>query len=171
MFFQRPSILNKFPKIHGCAIKTVHARASWLHFPTPFWAWSWPWGWYQKIPIMFFQRASTLNNFPKNSWLCYQNCACQGLKTPFSNTFLSLRSAQMVVPNFWPDQVTHPCSAYVISKNHLSMPCSFRGVGGQNNTFACLLLYVGLHLLQEGPLTPFGPPVRPLPRLKSSILR
>ena len=32
------------------------------------------------------------------SWLRLQNCACQAFRTPFSNTFLSLRSAQKVVP-------------------------------------------------------------------------
>ena len=35
-----------------------------------------------------------VEHLPKNSWLKHQNCACQGLRTPFSNTFLSLRSAQ-----------------------------------------------------------------------------
>ena len=32
------------------------------------------------------------------SWLRLQNCACQAFRTPFSNSFLSLRSAQKVVP-------------------------------------------------------------------------
>ena len=65
MFIQRASTLNNFPKIQGWGIKTVHARASGLHFPTSFCAWGQPWGWYQKMPIMFIQRANMLNNFPK----------------------------------------------------------------------------------------------------------
>ena len=65
MFIPRANLLNNFSKIHGWGIKTVHARASELHFPTPFWAWGWPWGRYQKMPMMFIQRASMLNNFPK----------------------------------------------------------------------------------------------------------
>ena len=64
-FIQRASMLNNFPKIHGWGIKTMHARASGFHFPTPFWAWGWPWGWYHKMSIMFIQRANVLNNFPK----------------------------------------------------------------------------------------------------------
>ena len=97
---------------------------------------------YKEMPIEFIQRASMLNNFPK-FMVVATKWGRQGLRTPFSNTFLCLRSAQRVVHKIWPDQVTHPCSAYVISKNHLSRPCSFRGVGGQNNTFPCVLLYVG----------------------------
>ena len=65
MLIQMVGMLNKFPKFHGLGIKAVHARASGLHFPTPFCAWGWPWGWYQKMPIMFIQRANMLNNFPK----------------------------------------------------------------------------------------------------------
>ena len=62
---QRASMLYNFPKIHGWSIKTVQARASGLNITTLSWVWSWPWGWYQKMPIMFIQRASMLNNFPK----------------------------------------------------------------------------------------------------------
>ena len=58
-------MLNNFPKIHGWGIKTVQARASGLNIPTLSWVWSWPWGWYLKMSIMFIQRASKLNNFPK----------------------------------------------------------------------------------------------------------
>ena len=64
----------------------------------------------------------------------------------FSKTFSSPRSAQKVLPKIWPDQVTHPCSTDVICKNHLSRPWSLRGVGQQNNTFWCVLLYVGKDL-------------------------
>ena len=65
MFIQRASMLYNFPKIHGRSIKTVQARASGLNIPTLSWVWSWPWGWYLKMSIMFIQRASKLNNFPK----------------------------------------------------------------------------------------------------------
>ena len=65
VFNQRSSMLNNFPKIHGWGIKTVQARASGLNIPTLSWVWSWPWGWYLKMSIMFIQRASKLNNFPK----------------------------------------------------------------------------------------------------------
>ena len=34
-----------------------------------------------------------------------------------------------------------------VSKNHLSRPCSFRGVGLLNNTLPCLLLYVGFLII------------------------
>ena len=68
-FIQRASMLNNFPKIQGWGIKTVHARASGLHFPTSFCAWGKPWGWYQKMSIIIIQRANMLNNFPKiQSW-------------------------------------------------------------------------------------------------------
>ena len=65
MFFQRAIMLNKIPKIHFKSFKTVDARASGLHLTTPSWAWSWPWGWYQKLSVMFFQRAIMLNKIPK----------------------------------------------------------------------------------------------------------
>ena len=65
MFFHRPSMLTKIPQIHDYSFKTLDARASGQHFPTPPWAWSWPWGWYQKEPIMFFHRANMLNKIPK----------------------------------------------------------------------------------------------------------
>ena len=65
MFIQRASMLYNFPKMHGWSIKTVQARASGLNIPTLSWVWSWPWGWYLKMSIMFIQRASKLNNFPK----------------------------------------------------------------------------------------------------------
>ena len=53
---------------------------------------------------------------------------------PFSNTFLSLRSAQKVVPKIWPDQVLHLCSAYDISKNQLSGSFSFWEIALHWNT-------------------------------------
>ena len=65
MFFHRASMLTKIPKIHVYSFKTLDARASGLHFPTPSWAWSLPWRWYQKVPIMFFHRASMLTKIPK----------------------------------------------------------------------------------------------------------
>ena len=58
-------MLNKISKIHICSFKTLDARASGLHFPTPSWAWSLPWRWYKRRPIMFFQRASVLTKIPK----------------------------------------------------------------------------------------------------------
>ena len=58
-------MLNKIPKIHVKSFKTVDARASGLHFTTPFWAWSWPWRWYQKLPVTVFYRANMLNKIPK----------------------------------------------------------------------------------------------------------
>ena len=69
MFIQRASMLYNFPKMHGWSIKTVQARASGLNILIPSWVWSWPWGRYQKMPIMFIQRANMLNNFRKiNGW-------------------------------------------------------------------------------------------------------
>ena len=35
------------------------------------------------------------------------------------------------LPQIWPHHFIAPCSAYFISKNQLSRPCSFRGVDGQ----------------------------------------
>ena len=64
-FYQRASMLTKIPKIHIYSLKTLDARASGLHFPTPYWAWSLPWRWYQKIPMMFFHWPSTLSKIPK----------------------------------------------------------------------------------------------------------
>ena len=92
MFIQRVGMLNKFSKFHSLGIKAVHARASGLHFPTPFCAWGRPWGWYQKMPIMFIQRAKT--TFPKFKVEASKLCI---LRTPFSNTFLRLRLALRVV--------------------------------------------------------------------------
>ena len=143
MFFQWAIMLNKIPKIHVKSFKTVDARASGLHFTTPSWAWSWPWGWYQKLSVIIFQRAIMLNKIPQISWLRLQNCACQAFRTPFSNTFLSLRSAQKVVPKIWPDQVLHLCSAYDISKDQLSGASGFWEIALHWNTLPCLLLYVG----------------------------
>ena len=34
-FYQRASMLTKIPKIHIYSLKTLDARASGLHFPTP----------------------------------------------------------------------------------------------------------------------------------------
>ena len=65
MFIKRANTLINLPKIHGWGIKTLRARSSGLHFPTPFCAWGRPWGWHQKMPTMFIQRAIMLNNFPK----------------------------------------------------------------------------------------------------------
>ena len=70
--FYRVNMLNKIPKIHIKSFKTVDARASGLHFTTPYWAWSWPWQWYQKLPIMFFHRASMLNKIPKIHGYCFK---------------------------------------------------------------------------------------------------
>ena len=48
MFFHRVSMLTKIPKIHVFSFKTLDARASRLHFPTPSRAWGRPWGCYPK---------------------------------------------------------------------------------------------------------------------------
>ena len=65
MFFQRASMLTNMPKIHVYSLKTLDARASGLHFPTPSWAWRLPWRWYQEAPIMFFFIELLLTNMPK----------------------------------------------------------------------------------------------------------
>ena len=65
MLFHTASVLTKIPKIHVYNLKTLDARASGLHFPTPSWAWSLPWRWYQKVPIMFFHRDGMLTKIPK----------------------------------------------------------------------------------------------------------
>ena len=65
MFFHTASVLTKIPRIHVYNLKTMDARASGLHFPTPSWAWSLPWRWYQKVPIMFFLRDGMLTKIPK----------------------------------------------------------------------------------------------------------
>ena len=87
MFIQRANMLNNFPKIQGWGIKTVHARASGLHFPTPFWAWGRPWGWYQKMPIIIIQRANMLDNFPQvQAWgikTVHARASGLHLSTPF----------------------------------------------------------------------------------------
>ena len=54
----KDSILNKIPEIHVKSFKTVD-------FTTPSLAWRWPWGWYQKLSVIFFQRAIMLNKIPK----------------------------------------------------------------------------------------------------------
>lgn len=54
MFFHRASMLTKITKIFAYSLKTLEARASGLHFPTPYWAWSLPLRWYQNVPMMFF---------------------------------------------------------------------------------------------------------------------
>ena len=64
-FFHRASMLTKIPKIHVYSLKTLDARASGLHFLTPYWAWSLPWKGYQKVPIMFFHRDGMLTKIPK----------------------------------------------------------------------------------------------------------
>ena len=119
MFIWRASMLNIVPKIHGRGIKTVNFKASGPYFITPYWARSWHWVWYQKIPIMLLRGLVCWTKSQKfkveTSKLCMQ-----GLRTPFSDSFLGLRSAHVVAPKIWPDQVTHLCSAYAISKNHLS---------------------------------------------------
>ena len=53
-----------------------------------------------------------------------------------------------MVPQISPDQVLPLCSAYVISKNHLSSPHSSRGEGLHRTFFSCLLLYVGLPIFK-----------------------
>ena len=59
-------------------VEATKVRTPGLYFPTPSWVWSWPWGWYQKMPIMFKQRSSMLNNFPKiHGW---------GIKTVHART-------------------------------------------------------------------------------------
>ena len=65
MFFHRASMLTYIPKIYVYSLKTLDARASGLHFPTPSWAWSLHWRWYQKVPIMFLHRAIALTNIPE----------------------------------------------------------------------------------------------------------
>ena len=56
---------TKIPKIHVYSFKTLDARASGLHYSTPSWAWGLWWRWYQKVPIRFFHRVSTLTNISK----------------------------------------------------------------------------------------------------------
>ena len=65
MFIQRANMSNKFPKIHGCDIKTVHVRASWLHFPTPFWVWGRPGWWYPKSDLTRLLAHVLLMSYPK----------------------------------------------------------------------------------------------------------
>ena len=65
MFFHRASMLTNIPKIHVYNLKTLDARAWELHFPALSRAWSLTWGWYQKVPVMFFHRASMLTKIPK----------------------------------------------------------------------------------------------------------
>ena len=48
MFSHRASILSKMPKIHVHCFKTLDARASGVHFPTPSWASGRLWGCYPK---------------------------------------------------------------------------------------------------------------------------
>ena len=48
MFFHWVSMLTNIPKLHAYSLKTLDARASGLHFPTPSRAWGRPWGCYPK---------------------------------------------------------------------------------------------------------------------------
>ena len=84
MFFHRDEMLTKIPKNHVFSFKTLDARASGLHFPTPPWAKSWPWGWYQKVPIMFFHRAGMINKIPKIHYYSFKalHARASGLHYP-----------------------------------------------------------------------------------------
>ena len=96
MFNQRSSMLNNFPKFMVEVSKLCKPGPQASIFQHSNESEAGPEGGI-RMPIMFIQRANMLNNFPKNSRLMHQNCACQGLRTPFSNTFLRLRSALRVV--------------------------------------------------------------------------
>jgi len=65
MCIQMANMLNNFPKIQGWGIKTVHARASGLHFPTPFWAWGRPRGGCTKSDLTMLLSYVLLMSYPK----------------------------------------------------------------------------------------------------------
>ena len=83
-------------KIHCNSFKTLDDRASGLHSPTSPWAWSWPWGWYEKEPTMFFIGPVCWQN-SLSSCLQLQNFGCQGPRTAFSNTSVSLKLALRLI--------------------------------------------------------------------------
>ena len=58
-------------------------------------------------------------------------------------SFLGPVGPLWALPQIWPHHFIALCSAYFISKNQFSRPCSFRGDRATNNTFPCVLLYVG----------------------------
>ena len=65
MFVLRAIMLKKVIKIQGWGIKTVHARASGLHFQTPFWAWGRPRGWYPKFDLTRLSPYALLMSYSK----------------------------------------------------------------------------------------------------------
>ena len=70
-------MLSKIPQINVYSFTTLDARASGLRFQTPYWAWSLPRMWYQKVPLMFFHRASILTKIPEP-----QDCIFQQILEP-----------------------------------------------------------------------------------------
>ena len=85
--FYRANMLNKIPEIHIKSFKTVDARASGLHFTTPFWAWSWPWRWYQKLPIITFSGKQEIYYITKNQLSRHYGVLSRAQKTIFRPLF------------------------------------------------------------------------------------
>ena len=85
-FFHRASMLTKIPKIHVYSFKILDARASGLHFPTPFWAWGQPWEWYLKfnpitsLPIYWWRLSPNFIPLALQVWEEFAKNHCQELK-------------------------------------------------------------------------------------------
>ena len=109
LIFNRPwigkrmaNMLNKIPKIHIKSFKTVDARASGLHFTTPFWAWSWPWRWYQKLPIITFSGKQEIYNITKNQLSRHYGVLSRAQKPIFRPLFGVPWGPIMTYPKFDP---------------------------------------------------------------------
>ena len=142
IIIQRANMLNNFPKIQGWGIKIVHARASGLHFPTPFWAWGWPWGWYPKFDLTRFFPFALLMSYPKIIFLgllvweelgkkiiLYFSAATERADREHSHTlsfiwtlFLDPVGCPWVLDPIWPAYNHHLGTAHFIFKNHHPSP-------------------------------------------------
>ena len=95
--FYRANMLNKIPKIHIKSFKTVEARASWLHFTTPFWAWRW----YQKLPIITFWGKQEIYNISKNQLSRHYGVLSRAQKPTFRPLFGVPWAPKRAYPRFY----------------------------------------------------------------------
>ena len=130
MLFHTASVLTKIPKIHVYNLKTLDARASGLHFPTPSWAWSLPWRWYQKVPIMFFHKDGMLTKIHKIHVFSLKILDARASGLHFLTPFWAWGLSQGCSPKFNP-HVTLQILVKVVSKFHSPSPSSLREICGK----------------------------------------
>ena len=130
MFFHTASVLTKIPKIHVYNLKTMDARASGLHFAfsNTFLSLKLALKVVSKSTHNVFSQRWYADQSTQNSRIQFQNSGCQGLRTAFSNTFLSLKAAPWVLPPNQPHQDTPNIFVEVGSKFHSPRPSSLGGV-------------------------------------------